>query len=226
MCGRFTLRTPASKLVEQFYLPVIADLPPRYNVAPSQAVAAIVRPAGQLSRQLAWLKWGLVPPWADDPAIGNRMINARSETVAEKAAFRKPLAERRCLILADGFYEWHALGKAKQPYFFELKSGEPFAFAGLWEHWRRDEQVIDSCTVLTTSANELLDPYHDRMPVILHPEDYDRWLDPNIKQAADVTPLLKPFPADQMQARPVGTRVNRPVNDDPGCLDPAPGSLF
>src|SRR5690606_38197215 len=114
----------------------------------------------------------------------------------------------------------------KQPYFIDMKSGEPFAFAGLWEHWRRGEQGIDSCTVLTTSANDLLEQYHDRMPVILHPADYDRWLDPQVKQAVSVTPLLRPYPAEEMQARPVTTRVNRPANDDPSCLDSAPGSLF
>src|SRR5688500_1069926 len=204
MCGRFTLRTPASKLVQQFFLPVTPEIKPRLNIAPTQMVAAVRRLPGQGSPELVFLKWGLIPPWADDPAIGNRMINARCETLAEKRAFSPALKERRCLLPADGFYEWLAQGKKKQPYHFTLKDGEPFAIAGLWQHWRRGEQTIDSCTVITTEANELVRPMHDRMPVILAPEEYDRCLDPNIKQPEQLLPLLDPYDPNEM----VATRVS------------------
>jgi putative SOS response-associated peptidase YedK len=228
MCGRFTLRTPMSKVVEQFHLPLLDDaLTPRYNIAPTQAVAAVrSSPATQI-RELVMLKWGLVPAWADDPTIGNRMINARSETAAVKPAFRSAMRQRRCLVPADGFFEWQTLGRKKQPHYFTLRDGGLFAIAGLWETWRHQELVIESCTLLTTEANPLVRPLHDRMPVIVPPEAYDRWLDPLIDDAEKLEPLLRPYPAEEMAVRPVNPIVNSPAQDDPRCIDPpAQQSLF
>src|SRR5438067_9513452 len=156
MCGRFTLTAPREALTSLFPLFDIPDVTPSYNVAPTQAVLAVRVPAGRDKPELAALKWGLVPGWADDPAIGNRLINARAETAAEKPAFRSAFRQRRCLVLADGFYEWQQIGGKKQPYLFRLRDGAPFAFAGLWEHWEKGGRALDSCTVLTTGANDLV----------------------------------------------------------------------
>ena len=225
MCGRFTLRTSRKGLVESFDLlnadmADMADMPElrlRYNIAPTQQVAAIrVRENGR--RQLVLLKWGLIPSWADDPAIGNRMINARGETVATKPSFRSAFKSRRCLIVADGFYEWQKRGAAKQPYLTGLESGKPFAFAGLWEHWHHEDQTIESCTIITTTANELMEPLHDRMPVILPPSRYDHWIDPKADRS-DLEKMLQPYPADEMSAFPVSTVVNNPRNDKPECVE-------
>ena len=222
MCGRFTLRTSRKALAEAFQLfdADMADMPelrPRYNIAPTQQVAAVrIRDDGR--RQLVLLKWGLIPSWVDVPSIGNRMINARGETVASKPAFRSAFKSRRCLILADGFYEWQKRGAKKQPYCIGLSSGQPFAFAGLWEHWRRDDQTIESCTIITTGANELMEPLHDRMPVILPPPRYAQWLDPK-SVGSDLETLLEPYPANEMAAYPVSTVVNNPRNDMPECVE-------
>ncbi len=167
------------------------------------------------------MHWGLIPSWADDPSIGNRMINARAETVASKPSFRSAFKQRRCLILADGFYEWQKLGKAKQPYYFTLRDGGIFAFAGLWEHWKRDSVTIDSATIITTTANDVLRPIHERMPVMLSAEGCERWLDPKLSAAADLQPLLQPYPADEMQATPVGTWVNSPSHEGARCVQAA-----
>lgn len=221
MCGRFTLITPAQVLAEQFELVEIPALSPRYNVAPTQPVAAVRQPPGNERRELAMLRWGLVPFWAKDPAIGSRMINARSETAAEKPSFRAAFQQRRCLVLADGFYEWQRLERGKQPFYIRLRDERPFAFAGLWEHWEGgDGMVIDSCTVLTTEPNELVRPLHNRMPVILAPEDYSRWLDPGLQKADLLQPLLRPYPSEGMHAYPVDTWVNNPRNDDLQCIEP------
>lgn len=170
-------------------------------------------------RELAFLRWGLVPSWADDPAIGNRLINARSETVAEKPSFRTAFKRRRCLIPADGFFEWKKEVKHKQPYLIGVEQDGPFAFAGLWEDWERDGEVIESCTILTTTANDLMRPLHERMPVILTAKDYDLWLDPSVQDAAAVLPLLQPYPAGEMFAYPVSTWVNDPKHEDPRCVE-------
>jgi putative SOS response-associated peptidase YedK len=218
MCGRFTLWTPAGRLAERFDLSSMPDLKPRYNVAPTQSVAA-VRVAAEGGREATLLRWGLVPSWADDPSVGARMINARSETVAEKPSFRTALARRRCLVLADGFYEWQPIGKRKQPWLFRLRDGSPFAFAGLWERWPgRGGEPLESCTVLTTSANDLVKPVHDRMPVILRPESEATWLDVGIKPAS-VLGLLVPFAASDMTASPVDPRVGNARIDDPSCVE-------
>lgn len=183
----------------------------------SQQIAT-VRLAPNNSRELAFLRWGLVPSWADDPAIGYKMINARGETVATKPSFRKAFKARRCLVVADGFYEWQKTDGKKQPHYIRLKHDGPFAFAGLWEHWGRDGTEIDSCTIITTDANELMAPIHNRMPVILAPTDYDVWLDPAVEEVERLQPLLRPFPAGEMTAYPVSTVVNSPRNETEECV--------
>ncbi len=222
MCGRFTLTLDGVALQQafpQFRIP--ASLAPRYNIAPTQPVA-VVPNDGQ--RRVDFFLWGLIPAWAKDPRIGNRLINARAETAAQKPSFRAPFRRRRCLILADGFYEWQRApgGKGpKQPYRILLRDGRPFAFAGLWERWQApDGSEIYSCTILTTQANPLVAQVHDRMPVILAPEDYDRWLTPGEAAPEVLQPLLRPFPADAMTLYPVSSRVNSPQRDDPDCIRP------
>ena len=201
------------------------NLRPRFNVAPSQNVAAVR--ANDDGHTLAMLRWGLIPAWARDPAIGHRLINARSETAAEKPSFRAAYRHRRCLIPADGFYEWKREGKTRQPWLFALRDAAPFAFAGLWERWtvpagaaltgslaeRRPGDAVETCTILTTAANETVAPVHGRMPVILPREAHDPWL------AGEDVPLA-PYPVDDMTAHPVSTLVNRPANDDPRCVEP------
>lgn len=223
MCGRFTLRAPASVIAEQFSLFDLPSLSPRYNIAPTQTVAVVrqVGESGGAGRELVNLRWGLIPHWAKDPAIGNRMINARSESVAKKPAYRTALRRRRCLVAADGFYEWQPGGRRKQPYFIHMKDDRPFGFAGLWETWEGPENsYIESCTIITTDANALVAPIHDRMPVIVDPKDYGLWLDTSVQDPAPLLPLLRPFQGDLLVAEPVGTRVNSPANDDAACIAP------
>jgi putative SOS response-associated peptidase YedK len=218
MCGRFTLTAPADVLNQFFPLFDLADVPPRYNIAPTQMVIAL-RHLPQAARpEFVRLRWGLIPAWADDIKAGYRMINARAETAAEKPAFRFAFRERRCLILADGFYEWQKLDGRKQPHYIRLGDGKPFAFAGLWERWHKGEEPVESCTILTTDANELMRPLHDRMPVILHPADYACWLDPARHEGAELQQLLRPFPSEQLTAYPVGTQVNNARFDDKSCV--------
>ncbi len=225
MCGRFTIRTAVKDVVAAFDLPeadAAESLPlfARYNVAPTQQVAAVrVNPIGG-ARQLVPLRWGLVPSWADDPTIGNRMINARAETVASKPSFRGAFKSRRCLIVADGFYEWQKRGAAKQPYYIRLRDGGPFGFAGLWERWHREGQTIESCTIITTEANELMRPLHDRMPVIVPRSQYAAWLDPKTTGGEAIQKLLQPYPTDEMTAYPVSTVVNNPRNETAQCVAP------
>jgi len=219
MCGRFTLRASAKDFVEVFGCPPAEDHSHSlFNIAPSQLVTAIRTSAGSRARAAARLRWGLIPSWADDPAIGNRMINARAETVATKPAFRHAFRRRRCLIAADGFYEWRRDGRRKQPFYISLADGRPFAFAGLWDQWKQGGEPIESCTIITTEANDLVHPIHDRMPVILSRESYDTWLDPTIEDVERLASLLKPYPAQEMQAYPVSTLVNAPANDLPECI--------
>lgn len=219
MCGRYTLATPVNNLVEHFEIDEYpSSITSSYNIAPTQEVAAVI--AEVEKRKLEMLRWGLVPAWADDPSIGNRMINARAETVAEKPSFRKAFKQRRCLVLSDGFYEWQRTSDGKQPYYIHLKDGSPFAFAGLWESWR-DGEEIRSCTIITTDANELVGEIHKRMPVILPPEDYDMWLDPDFEEKEALTSLLRPYPSEVMEAYPVSRRVNSPSNNAPDCIEPA-----
>ena len=217
MCGRFTLRSSPSKIAEAFHLAGVPELSPRFNVAPTQQVLVIQE--REEKRVGAFLHWGLIPSWAKDPSIGNRMINARAESVADKPSFRSAFKRHRCLVVADGFYEWKKSGKAKQPYYIRLKKDQPFAFAGLAEHWHRGEQTIDSCTIITTEPNELMADIHNRMPVILSPDDYDLWLDPEFEGKEKLLSLLRPFSTDEMTAYPVSTLVNSPRNENPACID-------
>jgi putative SOS response-associated peptidase YedK len=197
MCGRFTRTVQAEDLAGLFELAEAATLPPSFNVAPTQPVAAVRVDLESARRELVALRWGLVPHWAEDLSIGNRLINARAETAAEKPSFRTPFRQRRCLVIADGFFEWQKRDGAKQPFYIRLKDGRPFGFAGLWDQWHSPEgEVVESCTVLTTAANDLMRPIHDRMPVIVDPAAYDRWLDPKIQKPELVQPLLRPYPAE------------------------------
>jgi len=193
---------------------------PRFNIAPTQNVLTVT---GHEDRRLGHaMRWGLVPFWAKDLSIGARMINARSETVHEKPAFSEPFKSRRCLILADGYYEWKKEGKAKQPYFFRMRDDSVFAFAGLWASWRApDETKVLSCTILTTEPNEIQSPIHDRMPVVLADKQYDAWLDPTFADTEQLLSTCRPFPVDSMQVEAVSRHVNNANNDDPGCIEPA-----
>jgi len=220
MCGRFTLFLAADELREELELNSLPpDWMPRYNVAPTQPVLAVT---DATARQAEWLRWGLVPSWAKDLSIGSRMINARAETLAEKPSFRAAFARRRCLILANGFFEWQKAVAGKgpsQPYFISLRDGKPFAFAGLWELWRSPEgEDVRSCTIITTSPNDSIAKIHDRMPVILTGERMWNWLTWN--DATRLNSLLVPYPADEMQAVRVGSMVSNPNVDHPGLLTP------
>ncbi|MDG2308805.1 MAG: SOS response-associated peptidase [Candidatus Binatia bacterium] len=228
MCGRFTLTSPAQVIAEIFGVDPPDGFEARYNICPSQAVVAIRQTTDEAQRAMAFLHWGLVPHWMKQPPKDARMINARSETAAEKPAFRDSFKSKRCLIPADGFFEWRKESDGKQPYLIRLKSEEPFAIAGLWAAWRSDDGPrLESCALLTTSPNELMEPIHDRMPVILPRDSWELWLDPTITDAAKLKPLLKPADADVMEAFPVSKHVNSPRNDDAKCLvHEAPLTLF
>ena len=223
MCGRFSLWLSLTELVDAFPdFTFPAEMPTRYNIAPTQDVAVVPNDGGN---RVAFFRWGLVPFWAKSPSIGNRMINARAETVAEKPAFRAAYRRRRCLILADGFYEWRKEpgSKVKTPMYVQLASKQPFAFAGLWELWRPDDTPVLSCTIITTTPNALLAPIHNRMPAILPPEAYARWLDAAEQKPGALSDLLRPYPADQMIAYAVSRVVNSPANDVSACVEPAAG---
>ena len=221
MCGRFAFYSPAEATAALFGVEASVDLEPRYNVAPTQDIAAI-RDDRAGERELVALRWGLVPFWAKDPAIGNRMINARAETVAEKPSFRNAYKQRRCLILADGFYEWRRQGDTKVPYFISLASGEPLAFAGLWEHWTDKEtgEFLQTTAIVTTDASEFMAKLHNRMPVVLVPDTADRWLggdDELLGEFATLCPVLR--------AWPVSRRVNNARNEGADLIEPAGETL-
>ena len=223
MCGRFTLTIDPVELQEAFYWVDFgnADLSPRYNIAPSQGVPVVPNDG---KNKLDFYTWGLVPHWAKDPKIGYRMINARSETLTEKPSFRNPYKRRRCIVLADGFYEWQKQPgqKTKIPTYIRLKDGNPFAFAGLWENWfSTDGSQILSTTIITTKPNDLLKNIHNRMPVILEKDSYDTWLKPGEVDSEILNPLLIAYPSDLMEAYPVSRFVNNPGNDTPECIRPA-----
>lgn len=222
MCGRYRLSRRKEALSEHFGADFEdLDWTPRYNLAPTQPVPVMRRDPEGPTLQATLMRWGLIPSWATDPGIGARTINARSETAASRPSFREPLQKRRCLIPADGFYEWQRGAKGKQPFCFEIGDGGIFAFAGLWGRWRGpDGEVIHSCTILTTTPNELLADVHDRMPVILAPEHHGRWLDPSMQDVATAAGLLKPFDPKLMKRYPVSTRVNLVANDGPECSAP------
>lgn len=219
MCGRYTLHTPGETVEEIFDVTESVELTPRYNIAPTQEVA-VVGLNREGTRTLGLMRWGLIPSWAKDPSIGNRMINARSETAAQKPAFRSSFKKRRCLVPADGFYEWKKIGDGKQPFHIRLKSAAPFAIAGLWARWHGTEgEPIRSCTLLTTSPNELTAEVHDRMPVILPSEAYTSWLDPRTDPES-LEALMVSYPAEEMEAFPVTPMVGNPRNDSPKCIEP------
>ena len=222
MCGRFTLTLSSSQIQAAFPELIVPDgIEPRYNIAPSQPVA-VVPNDGQ--NRLDFFVWGLIPSWAKDPSIGNRLINARAESLAEKPSFRSAFRRRRCLVLADGFYEWRQEPgrKTKTPMYIQLQDGRPFAFAGLWENWNSpDGSNILSCTIITTEPNSLMSNIHNRMPVILPHEKFDAWLDPEEQEPARLSQLLAPYPPDIMQAHPVSMLVNSPANESPDCVVPA-----
>ena len=217
MCGRFTLRTNPRKFVETFS--VIRQMEdewrPAYNIAPTQNVVC-VRDGDE--REFFKAKWGLIPSWAKDAKIGNSCINARVETVDTKPAFRSAVKKRRCLVMADGFYEWRRADK--QPHFISLKSGEQMAFAGLWEFWKSPEGPVESCTICTTEANEMMGQLHDRMPVILPRQTVDHWLDPSVNDPDELRPMLAQFPGDEMRAWPVGKAVGNVRNQGPQLMEP------
>ncbi len=211
------LATPCERLVARFRLQRAAELVPRYNIAPSESVAAIRENVNQ-ERELALLRWGLVPSTTKDTKNAYRMINARAETLSQRPAFRAAFAYRRCLIPADGFYEWQQTNDSKQPYLIRARDENPLAFAGLWERWQRGQQVIESCTIITMSANKSLAPIHHRMPVILPEDTYDLWLDPSVQDPATLHALLLPYDAEKLVAYRVSKRVNHPKNDDAECI--------
>jgi putative SOS response-associated peptidase YedK len=219
MCGRFVRITPASVLALKFRAKhAVSSLAPSYNIAPNQEIVIINE---EEERQLIQCKWGFIPSWAKDPAIGYTMINARSETVARKPAFRSAFTKKRCLVLADGFYEWRAEGKKKYPMYIRLKSGECFGFAGLYNDWKSPGGMqLCTCTIITTEANEAVKPIHDRMPVILPRDKEDMWLDPTNEDKEQLLSVLKPYPADQMLAYEVSTDVNSPRFNSPANIQP------
>jgi putative SOS response-associated peptidase YedK len=218
MCGRFPLLASQPELAGLFGIDSFPDLAPRYNIAPTQPVVAVR--IADAARQALRLRWGLIPSWAKDAKLAQ--INARSETAADKPMFRAAFRKRRCLIPASAFYEWQAMGgKRKQPFCIRLADEKPFAFAGLWERWHGPDGDVESCCILTTEANELVQPIHDRMPVIMDPQHFDQWLDPAGHDAAALVSLLRPFAAERMRAYPVSAWVNDPHHDDARCLEQA-----
>lgn len=217
MCGRFAFYSPSEATAALFGVNASLEVQPRYNIAPTQFIAAIRNDAGG-ERELAMLRWGLVPFWAKDPSIGNRMINARAETVAEKPSFRAAYRKRRCLVLADGFYEWHTEAGVKVPYFISLANEQPFAFAGLWENWQSkdSDESIQSTTVITTAANDFMLPLHHRMPVVLEPDSAERWMQGDDDIVASATE-----DAPEFRAWPVDRRVNNARNESDDLIEPA-----
>jgi putative SOS response-associated peptidase YedK len=222
MCGRYRL-SRRKQIIEEYFDSVSGedDWSPRYNIAPTQPVPVIRQNPKEPIRELSLMRWGLIPSWSKDMSDAAKMINARSETAGSKPAFRDALKSRRCLIPADGFYEWKRDGKNKQPFCFEVNQGQLFAFAGLWEGWKDPSgRWVKSCSILTTAPNAVTSAVHDRMPVILDPDAYDLWLDPGMTNAAAASDLLKPYDATSMLCYPVSTRVNHVVNDDEACSAP------
>ena len=227
MCGRYSLRQEGTQIAALFGLKSVPQVVPRYNIAPSRLLGTIIQ--NRDTGQIEWrsLRWGLIPHGAKDSAIGKGLINARSETAAQKRSFRSAIRYRRCLIAADGFYEWAQQGGGKQPHHITLTDNGLFAFAGLWEHWQSSgSEKFKSCAILTTAANELMRTLHNRMPVMLAPQDHARWLDTDIQEVSAVIDLLRPFPAEQLTARPVSTYVNNPRNEGPYCLETCANPLF
>ncbi len=250
MCGRFTLRAAPQEVAKHFSLFDIPTFSPRYNIGPGQVIGAVRAKAHDAAvavtssdiphgeqdadrsvsasvtppREWAWFRWGLIPHWSDDPAIANRLINARAETVATKPAFRSAARYRRCLIPADGFYEWKSVGRGKQPFFIRLRGDKLFAMAGLWDRWHAPTgEVLETCTILTVQPNRLVAELHNRMPLILPPEAYSGWLDPSVTQFEELQDWLKPYPEEEMELVPVSTYVNAIHNEGARCIQPLAG---
>jgi len=226
MCGRYRLTAKERYLAEHFGIDDVEDVQwtPRYNIAPTQQVVVIRQDRDQPKRTISLMRWGLIPYWAQDPSFGNRTINAMAETASEKPAFREAMRKRRCLVPADGFFEWKKLSsKRKQPYNIGMLDDSVFAFAGLWDRWRSSSgELVESCSILTTDANSLTRDIHDRMPVILRPEDYDHWLDPGITDPEQVQELLHPFDPRLMKKYPLSSAVSNVNNDGPECVQEVP----
>jgi putative SOS response-associated peptidase YedK len=220
VCGRFVRQKEIDAIVKEFGVQQVScDLNPSYNIAPTQEVAVIIEDG---VKQLVAVRWGLVPYWAEDLSVGNKLINARAETITQKAAFKEAFQKRRCLVVADGFYEWQKTGATRLPIFIRLKGGRGFGFAGLYENWvSADGKNIRTCTIITTEPNEITRPIHNRMPVIIPRDQEDRWLDTNLEDSAPLLDLLRPYPAEEMETYQVSTMVNSPANDTPECLAPS-----
>lgn len=220
MCGRFTLIATGEEIAAHYDLPEAPFVAPRYNIAPTQPVAAVRLAPDSGEREFTHFQWGLVPSWSKDPSVGSRMINARSETAAEKPSFRSAFKRRRCLIPASGFYEWQKTNGSKQPIYIHAAEGKLLSFAGLWEYWQSaDGSELATCTILTTGPNDLMEPIHNRMPVVLEPDDYAMWLDPETP-ADQLMHLLRPVESEFLEAYPVSTLVNNPRNEDPAAIEP------
>ena len=227
MCGRYAFFSPAEAVKRTFALDFSPELTPHYNIAPTQSVAAL-RVAEEGSRSLVMLHWGLVPRWAKERAIGNRMINARSETLAEKPAYRDAFRRRRCLVLADGWFEWQPAAGGKQPWFVRLRDPRPIAFAGLWERWKNPAggELLESCTIVTTDASESIRRIHDRMPVVLPEQSWDRWMDPAYTDTEALSKTLGPYDSKALQAWQVSRLVNAPKNEGPKLIEAeGPGAV-
>lgn len=217
MCGRFTRSKSVDEIAEEFGVAdIFTDLPPSFNIAPTQNLVAVINDG---EKKLVTMRWGLVPSWAKDISLGSKMINARADTLAEKASFKNLIRKRRCLIVADGFYEWKAEGKEKTPYYIHLKADKLFAFAGLFDHWLSPErEELTTCTIITTDANEFMQPIHNRMPVILTGEERDAWLDPSVKDQSYFLDMLEPYDEQAMKAHAVSKMVNSPRNNSPELI--------
>jgi putative SOS response-associated peptidase YedK len=219
MCGRLSQATSAEKAQRILDIINSLDMEARYNIAPSQSIAA-VRQDSNHNNKWAILHWGLIPFWAKEKKIGYKMINAKAETLGQKPAFRNAYKNHRCIIPADGFYEWKKIAGAKQPYYIRNKTEEPLMFAGLWERWKGEGEEIESCTIITTPANDLIKPLHDRMPAIITKEMWNKWLDPEITDVSQFQVMLAPYPSKQLTAYAVSRMVNTPANDSPECIEP------
>ena len=224
MCGRFVLNRTPTEIADHFALSKTPEWTPRYNIAPTQHIPIIRAPAG--IRECSMARWGLIPAWSKEPKTEYSAFNARAETVSTKPAFRAAFRQRRCIIPADGFYEWVRSGTLKSPYHISRNDSQPLAFAGLWERWEKAGQVVESCTIIVIEANALMRPIHDRMPVILAAEDYDRWLDPSNVDPAKLQLLLQPCPPQWLQAHPVSPAVNNSRNEGEGLCKPLPQAQF
>jgi len=220
MCGRYVLKATLPDIARMLGMEADLALEPSYNIAPTRAVP-VCRSEQPGKKELVLMHWGLIPHWAKQRDSNYRMINARAETIAEKPAFRSPFRHRRCLIPADGYYEWKSMQGRKQPYYFSRKDDQPFCFAGLWDRWQPPEGTpVESCTIITTGADAFAAEFHHRMPVILSENDYARWLDPRISHAAQIAPLLRPFASEAMRVYPVSTLVNNARVDEARCITP------